>query len=429
MSDWALVGGNPAPGDVGQMRLRVGHLDRATSALREASSELSRISRGTDEADWRGTSADAFREVIDLFRYDLRPIAGSFERVSKAVNGYASEVEDLQARARQALRRAEVAHSKERQAERDLDAARAALNRQRSTVRSAEWNQRTHALTSGAETFLDPSLAEAQARESQRLAEVSRRARASAVEAESTAKRFENDVANFRVDLGSAKREVQGIRHEWEDRSKSSARVVDGALSEHLKNRSNVEKFVSEVEGKIKEIADFVSDPNKILPFLRDFLGAYSELMGWVSSLAGFAAVILGASGIGLPLAAALLAVSAAAAVLSLATSAAKFGLTCYMRDKGLGGITDTDIALDAVDVAMSALGVVLLLAGGGAVTAPTKHVVKAGVKAGAEDFASRASTEVVKWGVEEGFDSGEAPRSMPCRPVRRVTAPVPVAP
>jgi uncharacterized protein YukE len=363
MSDWSLVNGDPAPGNVEQIKRSASDLSRAAGFLRDASSELSRISRGSSDADWRGAAADAFRDVLQSFQYELHPIANSFDKVSSVMTVYGRQVEGLQAEARQALRRAQLAKAAEDQNAGAKDAAMAVLRRQQSSVLSNQANEARHKAGSVVGGIVDPSAAAARQAEQARLAGETQRARAAAAATQAKVAQLDSAIASARADLASARSTTRTIHEEWDRYSRATASVVDDSLDAHLKNRSNLEKFLGKLSDTLEAVERFIDDP---LPYLADLYKVIGEIEKVISTLttvisllAKIAAVIPGLQHV----AAGLAAVAAVLGVVALVLAATKLVLGAILWGNNFPGpdgkpmIGTGDLALSAFDVGSSLIG------------------------------------------------------------------------
>lgn len=360
MSNWQLVGGDPAPGDVATIKMRVGHLDRAAEALEEASIELSRISRGSSEAAWRGKAADQMRDVLDSYRHDLRPIANSFRSVGRALARYADDLGDLQARARQALRRAKVAEAQQASAERDRKTASTLLAQQRQTLAARRRAEVHHAASSTVTSLLDPGAAAANSQERARLTQLTHRAEASERETTNRVRAIEFRISTAQADLRSARSTTSAIKKEWDQRSRGTARIVDDSLADHLRNQSWLEKVIKFPGEAFEAIGRFVDDPlpyiaelHKALDIAQSFVSKFATV---VSIAAKVVAIIPGLQHV----AAALGAIAAVATVAVLALAAAKFATSAILWGNGYPGpdgkpmVGAGDLLLSGVDLVTS---------------------------------------------------------------------------
>ena len=333
MSGWELVGGDPAPGNPAQIRLRVGHLGRAEENLREVSRELGHIARQSGEANWKGAAAQAMHDTLEGFRYDLHPIADSFKGLATQMSYYANQLDELQGEARRALHRAEVAKANRERAEASRIRASAVLMQQRSALQSAVNDERVHAVSSVATTVLDPASSAANAQEAQVLAQRSAQARNATLESERQLKRLDEDVLNYKADLSDARRAAGDVRDEWDRLSNTTARLVDDSLHESLRNRSNLEKFLRQLGDHLGAISRFIKNP---APYLAELRGIIDKFSSWFGLLviglvlvAVVVAVIMALMLGGMPALALLLGTVGiwmkGAAVITIAAVAAKF--------------------------------------------------------------------------------------------------------
>lgn len=119
MSEWSLIGGNPAPGSVPAVADLAESLRTVARNAIGVQQRLERLSKSALSSLWVGQSADAFTlQMVELPAMSDK-VFQSFSTAGQNLLTYSSELDALQARARACLERA-------RQAESDLSSARAA---------------------------------------------------------------------------------------------------------------------------------------------------------------------------------------------------------------------------------------------------------------------------------------------------------------
>jgi uncharacterized protein YukE len=119
MTDWGLLGGNPAPGDPNGVRTVARDFGSVADDAEECHRQLTRIRDDWRGAIWKGRAADAFRGSIDDLPEDLAKLFASYGIASDALKTYAGNLESAQDQARTALGRAEGAAAEKGRAEAD----------------------------------------------------------------------------------------------------------------------------------------------------------------------------------------------------------------------------------------------------------------------------------------------------------------------
>jgi len=119
LSEWSLIGGNPAPGSVPDVADLAESLRTVARNAIGVQQRLERLSKSALSSLWVGQSADAFTlQMVELPAMSDK-VFQSFSTAGQNLLTYSSELDALQARARACLERA-------RQAESDLSSAMAA---------------------------------------------------------------------------------------------------------------------------------------------------------------------------------------------------------------------------------------------------------------------------------------------------------------
>lgn len=357
MSDWSLVGGDPAPGDPGQLRFRLNQVDRVAGDIRELSAELSRIDRGATEADWRGQAAGAMKEVLDSFRHDLAPISRSFENLSKHLSRYADELEALQRLAKQALQRAHIAELNRKADENAKSVAAATLGAQRRALLTNQGLELSHRATTA--FTLDPVGKQVDADIERHLAQETQRAQQAVTSAEAEVTRIQVRIDQAVSDLDDARSKIKDYASQWETVSKAAAGRVEDSLASELANLSNLQKALNQVGEVIYNLGNFMENPIEALYQLRDIIGWIGDLAGMVALGLTLLAPIVGV--IFAPAGAALLGFAATAATIAAACAVTKLVLTLFLttqRDPdGRPRVGGGDIGSDGVNAILSVIG------------------------------------------------------------------------
>lgn len=365
MTDWTLLGSDPAPGDPALIGVGARSLDQAAQALREADGELGRIARGAKGADLRGCAADALDELIRAVRTDLDPIASSFERVGGALAGYGTTLADLQAEARRALARATVADQRRCAADGDRALAAEQLRAQSRSLATAKTAQRSVDLQNAvdARAVIDPGVAARNAQESRDAARRSFRAQAATDEAQLRLRGVERRLADAEDELERARADGRSVHERWDDASHRAARQVDGALADALRNRSMLEKAVDRVRDVAGALARFIEDPGPYLAAAREHIETITNVLSKLATALSIAAKLLAIVPGLQQFAAMVQLVSVALSVLELALQVVSLAFGVYLMAtsaKGRDGqplIGWGDLAFDAIGVGVGFAG------------------------------------------------------------------------
>lgn len=116
VDDFPTLGFVPCPGDHHTVTGVVTTLKMTTDAL----GEVVRVLRGAGKGDWRGKTADAFRELLsDDFRPKVEKAYESFDEARRALKDWADTMQHHQARARHLEEQAAAAKKKADQTKQD----------------------------------------------------------------------------------------------------------------------------------------------------------------------------------------------------------------------------------------------------------------------------------------------------------------------
>lgn len=284
MTDWSLVGGDPAPGSPELIEYQSRLLRNVSVSLEEASIELSHIARGTEDADWRGLTADAMRDVLNEYRVDLQPVAVSFATVSDALDAYASDLEQLRGEASRALERAKLAKANIGTHSQGVSAAENLLRGQRTQLQRSQAAEQAHAVGSLAHNLVDPAASLANSQKSLALARESASGRAKVTETESRLSSLRKSLTAAQEQFDGEKATVSRLRDRWDEVSDRTAARIDGALNDSLKNRSNVEKLLQLAAGAPSALWDAVYNGD-LLEQLRGMLEGVAVVLAIVTTI------------------------------------------------------------------------------------------------------------------------------------------------
>lgn len=257
MSEWDLVDGNPASGDVGGVR----HLGRVAVSVADAAHDAQMGVQGVASelagCTWEGSTASAFRSRFSPLAPDLGLMASSYFRVGEALRAYATDLEVLQERARQALTRAQLAQSTAEQARPALDAARVQVVNLTRQVREVQANvrtqlvQRSHAVEPAQATALDASILRLRQYEGRLTSGL-------------TTARQQESAQQHRLDeavavLGKQRSLVHLIRDDHRDAERRAADRIRASLEEGLRNAGLLEKGLVAIAQGLVAISDPVA--------------------------------------------------------------------------------------------------------------------------------------------------------------------------
>lgn len=366
MTDWQLLGGDPAPGSPSLIRQNVRDLAVARHAMDEIRDQVGSMQNGVANIDFEGSTADALLSVLDEVATDLTPVSTSFWNVENALKSYASNLEQLQVEAKRALARAKAADARRQRATAAISTAQTRLDAQRREMAAIERAQFTNSLRSIAAGVVDPAEAARLRHEAENLARQHADADRQATSVSVTLRNARRDGADAAADLKTEQRRRRGIAHEFDTLSNATAKRVDEALVDSLRNLSNVEKLYNKVKDVVAALAAFIEDPGAALSELRNVL---EKISGWLSTLSLVASIlakvafILGAIP-GFQAAAAVLGtIAAVLVVLTLVVAALQFICTLALAvgpfedERGERYVTMGDLAADGVGIAFSAVG------------------------------------------------------------------------
>src|SRR4051794_27717880 len=134
---WDLIGGDPAPGSPGAIRLAGNALGEGGNLAHDAPTKLGSAGTRIDSKSWRGAGAAAFRADIAELPARLDEVGDSYRAASEGLQLFCGQLEDCQGRARAALAAADQADQDRQAAQRRLDGARLDAESMHDQLRSA----------------------------------------------------------------------------------------------------------------------------------------------------------------------------------------------------------------------------------------------------------------------------------------------------
>src|SRR4051794_3800589 len=110
MSDWSLVGGDPAPGYPDEIRAIATRYRTLADNGENARTELSAVGSQADSLCWTGDAADKFRAELDGdVLENLQKLFDSYSLATTTLQNYAAELDRIQEQARVELQKATAA--------------------------------------------------------------------------------------------------------------------------------------------------------------------------------------------------------------------------------------------------------------------------------------------------------------------------------
>ena len=107
MTDWSLVGGNPAPGSPGVFEDMARVLTPIIDHSETSSSSVRAMAQQAGSSSWSGTAAETFAEAVSAIPNDLGDLVLANQRAISALNTYSETLTSLQSQATQVLNRAQ----------------------------------------------------------------------------------------------------------------------------------------------------------------------------------------------------------------------------------------------------------------------------------------------------------------------------------
>lgn len=421
MTDWTLVGGDPAPGDVGLVGEAAGAFDRMALRAGEASEALTRLVGQIDSGEiWAGRAADTWVEQARQAPPDLDKVRTSFGEAANAIRTYAVELDGAQVAARRAADDAISADAALRQARADVartQAAAGAAEQAAGGARSARDRAASDARSLPPDA--DPgtrAAADGRARSAE-SAVWSAEAGAAGAARELDAARAAERSAQERLD--DARRRAELVRESAEESARRLESLLNEASHHGIRNRGFLRRTV---EDTFQALDDMYS-----VESITAALDLVSDVMGVAALVAAF---IPGGQVVAVALAGASVIFSAAALIghIVMATR---------------GQESWTDVGWRAAGTALSAFGAVKGFKGIMAAQSQVAKMTQAGktITAANRPMAMRTTTEQflgdvkrVRWPdarTATGFmrtQVGVAPGPVSLAAVRVVVRPIEVA-
>jgi len=107
VTDWSLLGGNPAPGSPGVFEGVARVLAPIVDHSESSSSSVRTMAQQAGSSSWSGTAAETFAEAVYAIPNDLGDLVLANQRAISALNTYSETLTTLQSQATQVLTRAQ----------------------------------------------------------------------------------------------------------------------------------------------------------------------------------------------------------------------------------------------------------------------------------------------------------------------------------
>lgn len=137
MTDWEIIGGDPAPGSPGGVEAAVAAFDKVVSHVEKIRDGLRRAGAEHSIVTWKGEASEKFRSQLKTLPRDLDLIAVSYRQASAALRSYASVLRDRQQDAVKIRESAGQAAADSRRAESERDRCQGEADALESRLRSA----------------------------------------------------------------------------------------------------------------------------------------------------------------------------------------------------------------------------------------------------------------------------------------------------
>ena len=131
MTDWSLLGGNPAPGSPGVFEDVAHALAPIVDHGESSSSSVRTMAQQAGSSSWSGTAAKTFAEAVSAIPNDLGALVVANQRAISALNTYSETLTTLQSQASQVLNRAQGDQN-------DINSASSSLGAAESSYLSAD---------------------------------------------------------------------------------------------------------------------------------------------------------------------------------------------------------------------------------------------------------------------------------------------------
>lgn len=228
MTDWTLVGGDPAPGDPVVVRQMAVAFDNTSIRAHDASGAITRLVGQVHAGQiWTGRAALAWVDQAQSLPPDLGKLAASYGEAAAALRTYAGALEGYQSAGRRIAEEAIAAHAELGRAQADVARAQSAASAAARAAAAAHGTRNRvlgeqRALPADADPSMHSSVA-ARVAQAHNAAQQADSAAAGASSALQTARRAESQ-ADQR--LSTARARADAVRYSAQD----SGRQVEAAL-------------------------------------------------------------------------------------------------------------------------------------------------------------------------------------------------------
>ena len=324
MSDWALVGGQPARGDSEGVHRLAASVDSTADAAFDAKVSLGRVGAGMSSSLWEGAAATKFVSAFSPLGQDLGRMAESYGRAATALRTYATELAQIRGEAERALTRARLAKAT---ADREGPALEGARGRIRSLTRQmGEVASDVRVKTRTLSTCTDPAQRDLLYDSIWRSRQYHGRLSRQYSDARAQEGHHQRALDEANESLRRQRDLIDALRHDHRRAEERAAQRIRDALDHSLRNKSDFEK----VTGYVTDVARTVTDLERLKRWRDEqahvqifrFLETLEKWNDWalVASIAliAFGAVLtIATGGAALPLAAGLIALGMKGAVIS----------------------------------------------------------------------------------------------------------------
>lgn len=293
MSDWDLIGGDPAPGDPGLIRLLAGDLATTATGAQDARVALSSIGGEVVASGWKGEAAEKFEQAFTPIAPDLGAMAESYDRAADALRTYATELNEIQAEVRYALNRARLAKQRQDLTGPRLDAARAtvsSLTRQLSLVATEQ-----KLMTVQAPLYAsNPVTAAQHAQDLQRLRSTYRAVQQSLDGARSQQRALQGELDGARADLGAAHRQADDLRERRRSAERTAANAIHDALAHSIKNKSNFDRVAHWAQHQLHDLGHALGNLREEIYEVAVKLHKVLDVLEKIATIALFVIAVVG---------------------------------------------------------------------------------------------------------------------------------------
>jgi hypothetical protein len=368
MTDWSVVGGDPAPGDPGSIQLFAREVAHTADLAHQCRMELESVGASCSSMRFEGETARQFNTAFSVLTPRLSLVSEAYYGVAGVLRDYSRRLEATRREAMQATERAWLAQRRRAEASSARDAAASRVRSLQQSLSGAKASERSlysrYTAESAAHAPSAPSTF------GQYRSAVSRRTSLEAQQgqAENERRAYER-LANQEQDrLDRERRLVNDLREQHRSDEKQTADALVAAMPEALRNASfwskagdwigdraeGIDRFVSELASNAAGVLDALHDGDwlRAVFYAREVLSQIEAIVG-VILLA--LAVVLFFTGIGAPLA--LLVIAAGVASMKLLASWTLYTTKYTSPKTGKQAVGTGELIMDVAGAALAWLG------------------------------------------------------------------------